>query len=139
VGVYIYYLVLGAPIAPTIYLLLVPVLVLMLAGISLGFGIITSSMTTKYRDLNILFSFVVQLWMYATPVIYPLSLMSPENQKIAALNPITAIVETFRFATLGTGTFSWLQLGYSFVFMCVSLGVGIIIFNKVQRSFMDTV
>jgi lipopolysaccharide transport system permease protein len=121
------------------YLALIPILIIMLAGLSLGFGIIISSMTTKYRDLSILFSFLVQLWMYATPIIYPLSMMSPFNQKIAALNPVTSIVETFRYATLGTGTFSWWQLGYSFGFMCVVMGIGIVIFNKVQRSFMDTV
>ncbi|MDR1683622.1 MAG: ABC transporter permease [Candidatus Symbiothrix sp.] len=137
--VYIYYLFIGVSIAPNIYLLLLPVLVIMLAGLSLGFGVLTSSLTTKYRDLSILFSFIVQLWMYATPVIYPLSMMSPQKQMIAALNPVTSIVETFRYATLGTGTFSWWQLGYSFIFMCVVLGFGIVVFNKVQRSFMDTV
>jgi lipopolysaccharide transport system permease protein len=139
VAVYIYYLFTGVDAAPNIYILLVPVLVFMLAGLSLGFGIITSSMTTKYRDLNILFSFIVQLWMYASPIIYPLSMMSPRKQWIAALNPVTSIVETFRYATLGTGTFSWGQLGYSFAFMCVVLGFGIVVFNRVQRSFMDTV
>jgi lipopolysaccharide transport system permease protein len=137
--VYVYYLFTGVSIAPNIYLLLVPVLVVMLAGLSLGFGIITSSLTTKYRDLSILFTFIVQLWMYATPIIYPLSVMSPKKQWIAALNPVTSIIETFRYATLGTGTFSWTQLGYSFAFMCVVLGIGIVVFNKVQRSFMDTV
>jgi lipopolysaccharide transport system permease protein len=121
------------------YLALAPVLIIMLAGLSLGFGIIISSMTTKYRDLSLLFSFLVQLWMYATPVIYPLSMMSPFQQRIAALNPVTSVVETFRYATLGTGTFSWWQLGYSFGFMCVVMLIGIVIFNKVQRSFMDTV
>ncbi len=139
VAVYIYYLAQGFPIAPNIYILLVPVLVIMLAGLSFGFGIITSSMTTKYRDLTILFTFVVQLWMYATPIIYPLSVMSPKKQWIMALNPVTSIIETFKYATLGQGTFSWAQLGYSFGFMCVVLGIGIVVFNKVQRSFMDTV
>ena len=144
--VYAYYIVSGhavmpdgTAIMPNIYILLVPVLIIMIAGLSLGFGIIVSSLTTKYRDLSILFTFIVQLWMYATPVIYPLSTMSPEKQWIMALNPITSIAETFRYAVLGTGTFSWWQLGYSFVFMCVVLGLGIVIFNKIQRSFMDTV
>jgi lipopolysaccharide transport system permease protein len=138
--VYIYYVVFaGLSIAPNMYVLLIPFLVLLLAGMSLGFGIITSSLTTKYRDLQILFTFIVQLWMYATPIIYPLSVMSPEKQWIAALNPITSIVETFRYAVLGTGTFSWAHLSYSFIFMCVVLSVGIIVFNKVQRNFMDTV
>ena len=77
--------------------------------------------------------------MFATPVIYPLSMMSAKRQWIMALNPVTSIVETFRYATMGVGTFSWLQLGYSFGFMVVLLAVGIVVFNKVQRSFMDTV
>ena len=139
IGFYIYYLVQGIEIAPNIYILLVPVLIIMLAGLSLGFGIIISSLTTKYRDLTILFTFVVQLWMYVTPVIYPLSELSPKRQWAAALNPVTSIIETFKYATMGTGTFHWIQLGYSFVFMCVVLCVGVVIFNKVQRSFMDTV
>lgn len=111
----------------------------MLSGLSLGFGIIISSMTTKYRDLTILFTFIVQLWMYATPVIYPLSTMSADKQWIMAINPVTSIIEAFKFATMGVGTFSWGMLGYSFGFMVVLLGIGIVVFNKVQRSFMDTV
>ncbi len=137
--VYIYYVVQGVGIMPNLYLLLMPVLVLMLAGLSLGFGIIISSLTTKYRDLTILFTFIVQLWMYATPVIYPLSVMSPGKQWIAALNPVTPIFETFKYATLGAGTFSWIQLGYSLLSTCVVLSIGVVLFNKVQRSFMDTV
>jgi lipopolysaccharide transport system permease protein len=137
--VYIYYILVGVAIAPNIYILLLPLLILMLAGLSLGFGIIISSMTTKYRDLTILFTFIVQLWMYATPIIYPLSSMSSKRQWIMALNPVTSIVETFKYGTMGVGTFSWGQLGYSFGFMVVLMVIGIVIFNKVQRSFMDTV
>lgn len=137
--VYLYYLFIGVSLAPNIYILLFPVLILMLAGLSLGFGIIISSMTTKYRDLTILFTFVVQLWMYATPIIYPLSTMSPKRQWIMALNPVTSIVETFKYGTMGVGTFNWSQLGYSFGFMIVILIIGVVVFNKVQRSFMDTV
>ena len=139
IAVYVYYLVIGVHVAPNWYILLVPVLILMLAGLSLGFGIIISSMTTKYRDLTILFSFIVQLWMYATPVIYPLSTLSPKKQMIMSLNPLTSILETFKYATLGKGTFSWYSLGYSFGFMVVLLAIGVVVFNKVQRSFMDTV
>jgi lipopolysaccharide transport system permease protein len=139
VAVYIYYIMHGVEVMPNIYILLLPVLIIILAGLALGFGIIVSSMTTKYRDLTILFTFVVQLWMYATPIIYPLSVMSPRVQRIAVLNPVTSIMETFKFAVLGRGIFSWVHLGYSFVFMCVVLSIGIVVFNKVQRSFMDTV
>src|SRR5574344_243944 len=138
--VYVYYLVVGVDVAPNWYVLLFPILVLMLAGLALGFGIIISSMTTKYRDLTILFTFVVQLWMYATPVIYPLSTITNEKIKLVMmLNPITGIIETFKFGALGIGSFSWGALGYGFGFMVVLLAVGIVVFNKVQRSFMDTV
>jgi lipopolysaccharide transport system permease protein len=139
VVVYIYYLIMGVHVAPNMYILLLPLVIIMLAGLSLGFGIIISSMTTKYRDLTILFTFIVQLWMYATPIIYPLSTMSPKRQWIMALNPVTSLVETFKYGTMGVGTFSWTQLAYSFGFMVVLLAIGIIVFNKVQRSFMDTV
>jgi len=138
-AVYLFYLVKGVDIHPNVYLLLFPVLVIMLAGLSFGFGILISSLTTKYRDLTLLFSFIVQLWMYATPVIYPLSVMSEKRQWIMGLNPLTSIVETFKYGALGTGTFSWGMLAYSFGFMIVLLAIGIIMFNKVQRSFMDTV
>ena len=140
IGVYIYFtLIKGVHVSPNVYALLFPVLVVMLAGLSLGFGIIISSMTTKYRDLTILFTFFVQLWMYATPVIYPLSTMPEKYQWIIVLNPLTSIFEAFKYGTMGVGAFSWSQLGYSFVFMVALLGIGIVVFNKVQRSFMDTV
>ena len=139
VAVYVYYLIIGVDLTPNVYILLIPVLILMLAGLSLGFGIIISSMTTKYRDLTILFTFIVQLWMYATPVIYPLSTMPADKQWIMAMNPVTSIIETFKFSTMGVGTFSWGMLGYSFGFMVILLAIGIVVFNKVQRSFMDTV
>lgn len=139
VVVYLYYFFTGVHVSPNVYILLLPLLIFMLAGLGLGFGIIISSMTTKYKDLSILFTFIVQLWMYATPIIYPLSMMSSKKQWIAALNPVTPIIETFKFATLGQGVFSWGMLGYSFLFMCAVLGIGIVVFNKVQRSFMDTV
>ncbi len=137
--VYVYYIYTGVAVAPNVYALLIPVFIFMLAGLALGFGIIISSMTTKYRDLTILFTFVVQLWMYATPVIYPMSTMPEKYRWIIALNPLTSIFEAFKFATMGVGAFSWAQLGYSFVFMAVLLVVGVVVFNKVQKSFMDTV
>lgn len=122
------------------YVLLFPVLVILLAGLALGFGILFSSMTTKYRDLQFLLSFFVQLWMYATPVIYPLSTIENEKLRfVMSLNPLTGIVEAFKFGFLGVGEFSWIMLIYSFGFMLVLLAVGIVVFNKVQRSFMDTV
>lgn len=139
VAVYIYFLLAGVRVAPNTYALLIPMLIVMLAGLALGFGILISSLTTKYRDLTILFTFIVQLWMYATPVIYPLSTMSPKRQWIMALNPVTSILEAFKYSTMGVGTFNWGHLVYSFVFMLVLLAAGVVVFNKVQRSFMDTV
>jgi lipopolysaccharide transport system permease protein len=139
VVVYLYYLIVGVNVTPNSHVLLIPLLIIMLAGLALGFGILISSMTTKYRDLTFLFSFIVQLWMYATPVIYPLSTISPEKQWIMVLNPVTSIIESFKYGTMGVGTFSWGHLGYSFGFMVVMLAIGVVVFNKVQRSFMDTV
>ena len=130
----------GAEISVTWALALTPLLVLMIAGQGLGFGILVSSLTTKYRDLAILFTFIVQLWMYATPIVYPLS-MVPEGtlRTLILLNPMTPVIESFRYATLGQGYFSWLALGYSFLFMALLLLFSVVIFNKVQRTFMDTV
>jgi lipopolysaccharide transport system permease protein len=122
------------------YILLLPLLIVMLAGLALGFGILFSSMTTKYRDLQLLLSFFVSLWMYATPVIYPLSTITNNTLKLVMqLNPLTGIVEFFKYGILGVGCHDWWMLGYSFIFMVVLLALGIVVFNKVQRSFMDTV
>ena len=138
--VYVYYVAVGVDVMPNAYALLLPLLIVMLAGLSLGFGIIMSSMTTKYRDLTILFTFIVQLWMYATPVIYPLSTITNEKiRMLMGINPLTSIFEAFKYGMLGVGQFSWGGLGYSFGFMVVLLLVGVVVFNKVQRSFMDTV
>ena len=130
----------------TWYALLLPVVIVMLAGLALGFGTIISSMTTKYRDLQVLFSFLVSLWMYATPIVYPLSQtnsmrwMGIPVHKLMCLNPITPVIETFKYGFLGCGEFvGWRWLIYSFVFMVLLLGAGIVVFNKVQKSFMDTV
>lgn len=140
VVLYIYYFFSDSGIFPNGYVLLLPVFIVMLAGMGLGFGILVSSMTTKYRDLTVLFTFVVQLWMYSTPIVYPLSMVPEGKLRMLILaNPMTPIIEGFKYATLGQGFFSWGSLGYSFTFMCILLILGVVIFNKVQRSFMDTV
>ena len=130
----------------TWYALLLPLVIVMLAGLALGFGTIISSMTTKYRDLQVLFSFLVSLWMYATPIVYPLSqagskfFMGVPVHTFMCLNPVTPVIETFKYGFLGCGEFvGWRWLAYSFIFMCILLGAGIVVFNKVQKSFMDTV
>ncbi|WP_304962945.1 ABC transporter permease, partial [Thomasclavelia cocleata] len=122
-----------------IYMLLSPLLLLMIALLGLGFGIIISSLTTKYRDLAVLVTFGVQLWMYATPIVYPLSQIPLKWQGILLLNPVAPIVETFRYAFLGSGSIPWLYLGISFVTTLIVLFSGIILFNKVQKTFMDTI
>ena len=130
----------------TWYALLLPLLIFMMAGLALGFGTIFSSLTTKYRDLQVLLSFLVSLWMYATPIVYPLSqtgsmrFMGVPVHTFMCLNPVTPVIETFKYGFLGCGEFvGWRWLIYSFVFMSLLLGFGILVFNKVQKSFMDTV
>jgi lipopolysaccharide transport system permease protein len=129
----------GVSFTFTYNLFLLPFLILLMALLGLGFGIIISSLTTKYRDLSNLMGFGIQLWMYATPIIYPLSVI-PDKYKIFILaNPLTAIIITFKSALLGTQSVSYGYLIYSSVFTLVILFFGIIIFNRVERSFMDTV
>ena len=146
--VYIFYTITDPECAAhlTWYAFLFPILILMLAGLALGFGTIISSMTTKYRDLNVLFSFVVSLWMYATPIVYPLSqttgreFMGISIRPLMCLNPVTPILEAFKYGFLGAGEFiGWHWLAYSFLVMCALLSLGVVVFNKVQKSFMDTV
>lgn len=129
----------GTDVHPNAAILLLPLLLLIMAGFGLGLGILISSMTTRYRDLQYLVGFGVQLFMYATPVIYPLSSL-PENYRFyMALNPIAPLIETFRYAFLGSGTFSAGSLLYSIAATAVILFSGLLVFNRVERTFMDTV
>jgi len=138
--VWLYYLLKGnSGIHPNWLIALTPVLVLVMGLMSLGLGMIFSAMTTKYRDLAMLLAFGVQLLMYATPVIYPLSSITGKYRYLILANPMTSIVETFRYAFLGSGVFDWSYLAYSLAFTVVILLVGTIIFNRVQKSFTDTV
>jgi lipopolysaccharide transport system permease protein len=140
--VYIYYFVSGIDFHINLAILLIPILIVLLGGLGLGFGMIISSMTTKYRDLRFMITFGVQLWMYATPVIYPLSVMKETYPKyiwVLVANPLTAILETFKYAFTGVGEFNCFYLGYSIVFTIVILMLGIVIFNRVQRNFMDVI
>jgi len=140
VVVYIYYAVTGTTVAPNAVALLSPLLLLMLALSAAGFGMVISSMTTKYRDLQLVFTYIVSLWMYLTPVIYPLSVVTnPTLKTVMSLNPVTPIMEAFKYGLLGVGEFSWAWLGYSFLFMIILLSFGIVVFNRTQKSFMDTV
>ena len=136
---YIYFIITGTVVHPNIAILLLPVMIVMMACLGLGLGIIISSMTTKYRDLRFLVTFGVQLFMYATPVIYPMSILSPKAQFYISLNPMSSIIETFRYAFLGSGNLNFMHLAYSAVFSLAILFIGVIYFNKVEKSFMDTI
>lgn len=118
---------------------LFPVAVVIMVIMSLGFGMIFSSMTTKYRDLQFLLAFAVQLWMYATPVIYPLSTIPEEYVNYVKLNPLTPIVESMRYGFLGQGEFSWYALAYSLFFASVIFILGLFFFTRAEKTFMDTV
>ena len=138
--VYLLYAFNGAPLRPNWYLLLFPVIVFILAGIALGLGLIISSLTTKYRDLTNFFGVFVSLWMYATPIVYPLSYVTnPTLHKIMLLNPMTSLIETFKFGAYGAGSFSWGALGYSAGCMLVLVVIGILMFNRKQKYFIDTI
>lgn len=136
--VWIYYLVKG-DITPNVWLLATPLLIILMAAFAMGAGMIISSLTTKYRDLQMLLGFGVSLFMYATPVIYPLSSLSGIWKKIAFYNPLTGIFECFKYGWLGSGDFSPEMLLISSIIIFVMLAVGTVVFNKVEKSFMDTV
>lgn len=138
-GFWCYYYFTGANISPNIYMVFIPLLLALMAGLGLGFGIIISSLTTKYRDLTQLIGFGVQLLMYFTPVVYPLSFIPEKYKWIILANPLTSIVEGLKYAFLGIGQFNFLHIGYSSLFMVFVIFIGILIFNKVEKSFMDTV
>ena len=136
--VWLYYLAKG-DITPNVWVLATPLLILLMAAFAMGAGMIISSLTTKYRDLQMLLGFGVSLFMYATPVIYPLSSLSGIWKKIAFYNPLTGIFECFKYGWLGSGDFSPEMLLISSIIIFVMLAVGTVVFNKVEKSFMDTV
>jgi lipopolysaccharide transport system permease protein len=127
----------GIQVQPAIFLF--PVIIILMAALGLGSGMIISALTTRYRDLAFLVAFGVQLLMYATTVIYPLSASPASFRWLIELNPMTAIIETFRYGFLGKGSFSWTSLAYSSGVTLILLIVGVIIFNKVEKTFVDTV
>ena len=137
---YIYYVATGTELVIHWQIVLFPLFVAMLAFMAVGFGMIFSSMTTKYRDLQIMLAKIISLWVYITPVIYPLSMVSNEKLHLAmSLNPVTPVMEAIKYSLMGQGQFSWLWLGYSALFTLILLIIGLMLFNKVQKSFMDTV
>ena len=136
-GVYVYN---GYDLHPNSYLWAFPLLVLLMQGLALGLGLIVSSLSVKYRDLSGFFGVFVSLWMYATPIVYPLSQVThPMLRRCMELNPMTSIVEAFKYGLMGAGEFSWTGLGYSALVMLALLVVGIPLFNKKQKSYIDTI
>ena len=136
--VWIYYLSKGE-VQPNIWILATPLLIILMALFALGAGMIFSSLTTKYKDLSLLLVFGVNLYMYATPVIYPVSSLPGFFKKLAFYNPLTGIFECFKYAWLGVGDFSPVMLMVSTFIILLLLVTGTLIFNKVEKTFMDTV
>lgn len=138
-GFYLYFLARGAAIQPSMALWLLPVLIGLMAALGLGAGILVSALTTRYRDLRYLVQFGVQLLMYSTPIILPLSQLPKQYRWAMLANPMTPLIETFRYALMGAGAFSWSQLGAAAAVAALVLLAGILLFNRVEQTFMDTV
>lgn len=138
--IYVYYVMHGVPLHFTWEAVLLPVIILLIALMGLGFGLIVSALTVKYRDLNNLVSFGLQLWMYATPVIYPVDITSnPKLSLVLKLNPLQSIFTDTRYMITGMGSMDWTGLLYTAVFTFLILFLGIIVFNRQERTFMDTI
>jgi ABC-type polysaccharide/polyol phosphate export s ystems, permease component len=138
IGLYTYYVIQGFAL-PSLLSLVFPVIVLLVALLGLSLGLIVTSLTTKYRDLKFLIQFGVQLAMYASPIVYPLSLIDDDRKWMILLNPISSLIEMFRFALFGEGYVTALALSYSVIATLVLLVLSIVIFNRVEKSFIDTV
>lgn len=138
-GFLFYMLIQNADIHPNIYILLFPFLLLEVGLLSIGVGTLISALTAKYHDLAVLVSFGLQLWMYASPVVYPASVVPEQFRMLYMLNPMASILETFRYGFLGTGSFSWEYLGMGFIIILILLFAGLVLFNRVEKVFLDTV
>lgn len=139
IAIYLYYYIQGVNLSINWIIILFPVLILMIALHAMSWGLIISALTTKYRDLTQLVTFGIQLFMYVTPVIYPLSAAPEKYRMLISFNPLTPIFETFKYSCMGSGSLDWIGLGYSFIVLLITLFLSIIIFNRVERNFMDTV
>lgn len=137
--VFFYYIVKGTSVNPNLTLLFIPIYVLIIALMALGFGMIISALTTKYRDLTFLIQFGIQLWMYATPVIYPISQIPEKYRDLIMANPLSPLVEAFKYGFTGSGSFMVHGIIYSAVFSICLFLLSLVVFNKVERTFMDTV
>lgn len=139
IAVVLYYTFVENSIQPNLWVLATPLLIVLMAAFALGLGMIFSSMTTKYKDLTFLLTFGIQLYMYATPVVYPVSAMPEKYLWLVKANPLTGIFECFRYGYLGAGSFTPSSLIFSTITISILLIIGTVVFNKVEKSFMDTV
>ena len=135
----VYFLKGNTDLSITPYFLLIPILVLQMGLLGMGFGIIISALTTKYRDLVMLVSFAVSLWQYASPVAYGMSLIPDSWMLLYKLNPMTMVITMFRYAVLGSGCIDWLYYGISWITTGIVLLIGILLFNRIEKTFMDTI
>lgn len=129
----------GADVKPNYFILIIPCVLLQMAILGLGFGILISSLTTKYRDLTFVMSFGIQLWMYATPIVYPLSIVPERYRMLVALNPMTSVVECFRGAFLGASSIEPVHIAVSVIATFLIFIAGVIMFSRIEKTFMDTV
>ena len=135
----VYYVIIGIAVKPNVCILLTPILLLQMGLLGLGFGIIISALTTKYRDLAMLITFGIQLWQYASPVAYDISIIPERMMSIYLLNPVTPIILAFKYAYLGIGSINWLYYGISWLTTVIVLLVGLLLFGRVEKTFMDTI
>ncbi|XCN73781.1 MAG: ABC transporter permease [Candidatus Electrothrix aestuarii] len=138
-GFYFYFLWQGTPIFPKIWIIALPVLLLQMALLGFGMGILVSSMTTKYKDLRFAMGFVIQLWMYATPVVYPLTLVPDWLRPWYVFNPMVSVIECFRYAFLGSGIIRWSYVGTGWLTTLLIVFAGVLLFSRIEKTFMDTV
>jgi lipopolysaccharide transport system permease protein len=138
-GFYFYFRLKGTPVQANVWIMALPVLMVQMALLSFGLGILLSSMTTKYKDLRFAMAFVVQLWMYATPVVYPLSQVPDWLLPYYILNPMVALVESFRYMFFGTSAVQWSQIGISWLVTLLVVFAGVVLFSRIEKTFMDTV
>lgn len=138
-GFIIYYYFIHAGVHPNLYILMTPILLLQMGMLGLGFGVIISALTTKYRDLAMLITFGIQLWQYASPVAYDISIIPENMMGIYMLNPVTPIIVVFRKAYLGIGSIEWMYYGFSWITTLIVLLIGIVLFSRVEKTFMDTI
>lgn len=138
-GLFLFFLYQGMPAQPRMWLLALPVLVFQMALLSLGVGILVSSLTTKYRDLRYAMNLIIQLWMYASPIVYPLTLVPDWLRPWYILNPMASVIECFRYSFFGNSTIRWSDVGISWSITLILLALGVIMFSRVEKTFMDTV